>query len=179
MPQIGTQVQEVFASLCLGHNIEVATKRQLQLAAAEQFKMARQFAHGAARPLGNSMIFALAGSKEGDDTVSFSQVGALEDDSLGGITTLMSHGEYQYYYRKKDVTRKSRLLGGDERIRTAGAAFAEPCLTTWRRRRKNQRVTGSGRRGSNPRLSPWQGDALPLSHSRLLCLAFVTVRYHT
>src|SRR5579863_7673413 len=26
---------------------------------------------------------------------------------------------------------------------------------------------GSGRRGSNPRLSPWQGDALPLSHSRM------------
>ena len=25
----------------------------------------------------------------------------------------------------------------------------------------------SGRRGSNPRLSPWQGDALPLSHSRI------------
>ncbi len=25
-------------------------------------------------------------------------------------------------------------LGGDERTRTAGAAFAEPCLTTWRRR---------------------------------------------
>src|SRR5262245_1551722 len=27
---------------------------------------------------------------------------------------------------------------------------------------------GSGRRGSNPRLSPWQGDALPLSHSRVI-----------
>ncbi len=26
----------------------------------------------------------------------------------------------------------------------------------------------SGRRGSNPRLSPWQGDALPLSHSRII-----------
>src|SRR5437660_5088617 len=101
MPQIGTQVQEVFAPLRLGHNIEVATKRQLQLAAAEQFKMARQFAHGAACPLGDGMIFALARSKEGDDTVSFPQVGALEGDSLGGITTLMSHGEYQYYYLEK------------------------------------------------------------------------------
>src|SRR5438105_3108401 len=30
------------------------------------------------------------------------------------------------------------------------------------------RQTWSGRRGSNPRLSPWQGDALPLSHSRLI-----------
>ena len=26
----------------------------------------------------------------------------------------------------------------------------------------------SGRRDSNPRLSPWQGDTLPLSHSRVL-----------
>src|SRR5713226_1378287 len=67
--------------------------------------------------------------------------------------------------------------GGDERIRTAGAAFAEPCLTTWRRRRAiccrgpiyraRAGRKGSGRRGSNPRLSPWQGDALPLSHSRI------------
>ena len=27
-------------------------------------------------------------------------------------------------------------------------------------------IIWSGRRDSNPRLSPWQGDALPLSHSR-------------
>src|SRR5437763_15484038 len=66
---------------------------------------------------------------------------------------------------KRDLTNHVSQ-GGDERIRTAGAAFAEPCLTTWRRRRLNFRK-GSGRRGSNPRLSPWQGDALPLSHSRI------------
>ena len=28
----------------------------------------------------------------------------------------------------------------------------------------------SGRRDSNPQLSPWQGDTLPLSHSRIECL---------
>ena len=54
----------------------------------------------------------------------------------------------------------ARVFGGDDRIRTGGEGFADPCLTTWRRRR------GSGRRDSNPRPSPWQGDALPLSHSR-------------
>ncbi len=32
------------------------------------------------------------------------------------------------------------------------------------------KYTWSGRRGSNPRLSPWQGDALPLSHSRMIVL---------
>src|SRR5216683_4074033 len=75
---------------------------------------------------------------------------------------------------EKDVTheRNHVWFGGDERIRTAGAAFAEPCLTTWRRRRVRtqayERRGWSGRRGSNPRLSPWQGDALPLSHSRLI-----------
>ncbi len=36
-------------------------------------------------------------------------------------------------------------LGGDERIRTAGAAFAEPCLTTWRRRLE-QKGAGDGDR---------------------------------
>ena len=34
-------------------------------------------------------------------------------------------------------------MGGDERIRTAGAAFAEPCLTTWRRRLEWERETGN------------------------------------
>src|SRR5437763_5454673 len=40
------------------------------------------------------------------------------------------------------------------------------------------RQTWSGRRGSNPRLSPWQGDALPLSHSRLYtALAWIKISY--
>ena len=30
-------------------------------------------------------------------------------------------------------------------------------------------LVSSARRGSNPRPSPWQGDAIPLSHSRKLC----------
>src|SRR5689334_14501121 len=38
-----------------------------------------------------------------------------------------------------------------------------PALTTWPRRRAE---IWSGRRDLNPRPSPWQGDALPLSHSR-------------
>jgi hypothetical protein len=38
--------------------------------------------------------------------------------------------------KKRDPINPITFLekGGDERIRTAGAAFAEPCLTTWRRR---------------------------------------------
>src|SRR6202011_332951 len=80
----------------------------------------------------------------------------------------------EYKQKRRDLHHHV-IDGGDERIRTAGAAFAEPCLTTWRRRR--MKTTGSGRRGSNPRLSPWQGDALPLSHSRRY-LAFARLRYH-
>ncbi len=37
--------------------------------------------------------------------------------------------------KRRDLQNHVSELGGDERIRTAGAAFAEPCLTTWRRRR--------------------------------------------
>ncbi len=32
----------------------------------------------------------------------------------------------------------------------------------------------SARRGSNPRPPPWQGGALPLSHSRIIALPFLT-----
>ena len=41
-------------------------------------------------------------------------------------------------------------------------AFAELCLTAWLWRR----IYWSGKRDSNSRHLPWQGNALPLSHSR-------------
>ena len=44
--------------------------------------------------------------------------------------------------------------------------FADPCLASWLRRLD----FWSGRRDLNPRPSPWQGDALPLSYSRSLSL---------
>src|SRR5712692_5587201 len=46
------------------------------------------------------------------------------------------------HFKNGDVAYLTAYLGGDERIRTAGAAFAEPCLTTWRRRREGERETG-------------------------------------
>ncbi len=42
--------------------------------------------------------------------------------------------------------------------------FAVLCLTTWLCRLTKK---WSGRRDLNPRPSPWQGDALPLSHFRI------------
>ena len=35
----------------------------------------------------------------------------------------------------------------------------------------------SARRGSNPRPSPWQGDAIPLSHSRIISCVTHNARY--
>jgi hypothetical protein len=57
---------------------------------------------------------------------------------------------------------------GTGRTRTADRDFADLCLTTWRRCPANFRKQKkwSGRRGSNPRLQPWQGCTLPLSYSR-------------
>jgi hypothetical protein len=64
---------------------------------------------------------------------------------------------------------------GGARNRTAVRGFADPCLTTRPRRHGRSALvppipvapfrgsprTASGRRDSNPRPSPWQGDALP------------------
>ena len=64
-------------------------------------------------------------------------------------------------------------IGGTGRIRTAGRDFADLGLTTWRRCPDIDKMTGkkwSGRRGSNPRLQPWQGCTLPLSYSRALSI---------
>ncbi len=61
-------------------------------------------------------------------------------------------------------------------IEPMNKGFADLCLTTWLRRprkgKKGERISfllsnWSGRRGSNSRLRPWQGRALPLSYSRV------------
>ena len=63
--------------------------------------------------------------------------------------------------------------GGATQIRTGDKAFAELRLTTWLWRPEalvqeaGWKYRWSGRRDSNPRPSPWQGDALPLSHVRM------------
>src|SRR5579859_7916728 len=63
----------------------------------------------------------------------------FEHDGFCGVTTLVSHG---FVFQKWGCGLPDHILGGDERIRTAGAAFAEPCLTTWRRRLEWERETG-------------------------------------
>src|ERR1051325_11698556 len=72
-------------------------------------------------------------------------------------------------------------------IEPINKGFADLCLTTWLRRHISARIkdeggkmkqfvlhppafiaiSWSGRRDLNSRPSPWQGDALPLSYSRL------------
>jgi hypothetical protein len=57
------------------------------------------------------------------------------------------------------IARKTLSPRGGTRNRTGVQGFADPCLTT---RPCRQPARGqSGRRESNPRPSPWQGDALP------------------
>ena len=55
--------------------------------------------------------------------------------------------------------------GGGTRIRTEDEGFAVLCLPTWRCRHIFFK-RWSGKRDLNPRPSPWQGDALPLSYFR-------------
>jgi hypothetical protein len=65
-------------------------------------------------------------------------------------------------FHRFDLERSS---GGDGGNRTHDKGFADPCLTTWPRRRE---LYESGRWDSNPRPSPWQGDVLPLNYTRLM-----------
>ena len=65
-----------------------------------------------------------------------------------------------------------RLMEATPGFEPGNQGFADPRLTAWLCRHKKtvRRIFWSGRRDSNPRHSPWQGDALPLSHSRILIL---------
>src|SRR3990172_7621533 len=85
--------------------------------------------------------------------------------------------------------RRQEATGGFE---PPNEGFADPCLTTWRRRRladsRWQIASGSchkpsaichllesGRWDSNPRPSPWQGDVLPQNHARRLAVHLAEV----
>ena len=79
------------------------------------------------------------------------------------------------------------FFGGATQTWTGGKGVADLCLTTWLWRRNVQKtlfmvsvfcIIWSGRRDSNSRRSPWQGDALPLSHSRIWCLRVESNRRH-
>ena len=66
-------------------------------------------------------------------------------------------------------------FGGDTRIRTGDQSFADSCLTTWLYR---QIKKWSGKRGSNPRPSRWQRDALstelfPQNQSKNIIAKFI------
>ena len=54
-------------------------------------------------------------------------------------------------------------LEATPRFELGNKGFADLCLTTWL-----CRLIWSGKRDSNSRPSPWQGDALPLSYFRTI-----------
>ena len=60
-----------------------------------------------------------------------------------------------------------QIVGGTIQIRTGDEGVADLCLTTWLWCHNTlPKQSWSGRRDSDPRHLPWQGNALPLSHSR-------------
>ena len=48
-----------------------------------------------------------------------------------------------------------------------GYSAVSACLIGKKDKEKTVQISWSGKRDSNPRHSPWQGDALPLSYSRI------------
>lgn len=78
--------------------------------------------------------------------------------------------------RDRTSPRQPGHSGGDGRIRTAESGFCRPLpchLATSPRLNHNW----SGRWDLNPRPSPWQGDALPLSYSRAPIYSLGPVNY--
>src|SRR5216684_5915260 len=63
--------------------------------------------------------------------------------------------------------RRDRKTASDWRRRADSNRWCSFCRAVPYHLATSPGTEGSGRRGSNPRLSPWQGDALPLSHSRV------------
>ncbi len=81
----------------------------------------------------------------------------------------------KYYKMKEDIRLDVFfVLEAPPGFEPGNRGFADLCLTTWPWRHITKDAffsvfcVWSGRRDSNSRRSPWQGDALPLSHSRIL-----------
>src|SRR5712691_2442617 len=123
--------------------------------------MACKFADGATDTLGDGMNFAFVGGEEGEDAVGFPKIAAFEDNGFGGVTVLLSHGRVSQERGHNFVD-----MGQSRRRRADSNRWCSFCRAVPYRLATSPRKKWSGRRGSNPRLSPWQGDALPLSHSR-------------
>ena len=102
---------------------------------------------------------ARRGSKPADERVweqtLIARSALARTQSSPGARTWSVHTQ-----RSPNATWHPGLSEGDERTRTAGGGFADPWL--------NHLPTSpeSGRRDSNPRLSAWEADILPLNYSR-------------
>ncbi len=93
-------------------------------------------------------------NKKAVETLKFQQLFGVPDKIWTRGLLIRSQALYPAELREH--------IGGDNRTWTGDEGVADLCLTTWLCRLK-----WSGRRDSNSRPSPWQGDALPLSHSRI------------
>jgi hypothetical protein len=62
---------------------------------------------------------------------------------------------------RQSAAGRCRDVGCPSRVRTSVHGFKVRCPTTRRRGSGQEEENWSGRRDSNPRPSPWQGDALP------------------
>src|SRR5665647_1860177 len=70
-------------------------------------------------------------------------------------------------------SRCSIQLSYEPKLKMERMAGIEPALSAWKAEvlpLYDIRIEWSGRRDSNSRPSPWQGDALPLSHFRKIYL---------
>ncbi len=82
------------------------------------------------------------------------------------MTCFSSQGSAMKNFRL--AGRSGKSLEAPPGFEPGSQGFADPCLTTWLWRQKiSAELYWSGKRDSNSRHSPWQGDALPLSHSRI------------
>ena len=71
----------------------------------------------------------------------------------------------EFWRRHPDLNRGIKVL--QTLALPLGYSAALPCFVLALKKEKTAQILWSGKRDSNPRHSPWQGDALPLSYSRI------------
>ena len=79
-----------------------------------------------------------------------------------------------FWRRHPDLNRGIKVL---QTLALPLGYSATPCLRSGKEKIKTVRICWSGKRDSNPRHSPWQGDALPLSYSRICSESLITISH--
>ena len=133
--QVAFQREEAIDSLAADYGIQISTPGQRHQAMGEQFQVPGELASGASDPLGDGLNLAQVRGIEGKDSIRLPQLGLLDDDGFGLISSWLGH----FYYRlTSPPVSPSPFQGEGEGLYKRGSASLQLPVNLSKRGRKTE-----------------------------------------